>query len=134
MTPPRVSLPATSDCAFWASLMVSWVAQDSDGLLDVDAPAVWLIGVAGLILAALAAFFASQRPWRAGSMKLAPAFAKIMFVTMIALTATWIFVAIAHTRSLPAQSLYGVCTLLSGWSAWAIFVTLRDFEATKSSA
>jgi FtsH-binding integral membrane protein len=111
--------------------MVSWVAQDSDGLLDVDAPAVWLIGAAGLVLSALAAFFASQKPWRAGSMKLAPSFAKIMFVTMIALTAMWIFIAIAHTRTQTAQALYGLCTALSGWSAWAIFITLRDFEAVK---
>jgi FtsH-binding integral membrane protein len=114
--------------------MVSWVAQESDGLLDVDAPAVWLIALIGVSLTALAAYFASQKPWRAGSMKLAPSFAKIMFVTMIALTAMWIFVAIAHTRTPTAQVLYSLCAWLSGWSAWAIFVTLRDFEATKPSA
>jgi hypothetical protein len=109
--------------------MLSWVAQESDGLLDVDAPALWLIAMIGLILSALAAFFAWQRPWRSGSMKLGPAFAKIMFVTMIALTATWLFIGIAHTRTQSAQMLYGLCAALSGWSAWAIFMTLREFEA-----
>ena len=130
ITPPaRITLPATSDYAFWASLMVSWVAQESDGLLDVAAPAVWLIGVVGFGLTAFAVLHAIRRPWAAGAMKLTPAFAKVMFLTMIAVTAAWLFIAIAHTRTPAGQTLYGVCALLSGWSAWAIFVTLRDFEA-----
>jgi hypothetical protein len=126
MTQSHVSLPATSDSAFWASLMVSWVAQESDGLLVVAQPAVWLIGAVGVGLAAASMYQANQKPWRPGSMKLAPAFAQIMFVTMIVLTATWIFVGIAHTRTTTAQVLYGVCALLSGWSAWAIFATLKS--------
>jgi hypothetical protein len=128
MTPPRISLPATSDCAFWASLFVSWVAQESDGLLDVAQPALWFIGLIGLSLSGFTIYHGLKRPWQAGSMKLAPAFAKVMFVTMVALTAAWIFIAIAHTRTQTAQALYGMCALLSGWSAWAIFTTLRDFE------
>jgi hypothetical protein len=126
--PPRITIPATSDHAFWASLAVSWIAQESDGLLDVAQPALWVIALLGLGLTGLAIYNAVLRPWPAGSMKLAPAFAKIMFITMIALTATWIFVGIAHTRTQTASLLYGLCALLSGWSAWAMFVTLRDGE------
>jgi hypothetical protein len=114
--------------------MVSWVAQESDGLLNVDTAAVWLIALAGVALSVLAGFFATQKPWRSGSMKLSPVLAKTMFVTMIALTAAWLFIGIAHTRTQNAQVLYGVCAALSGWSAWAIFITLRDFEAGPSSA
>jgi hypothetical protein len=128
MSPPRVAIPATSDHAFWASLALSWVAQDSDGLLSVAQPAVWGIGLLSLSLMGLSIYSAWQKPWRAGSMKLTPAFAKILFVTMIAITATWIFVGIAHTTTHVAQALYGVCAALSGWSAWAMFVTLRNFE------
>jgi hypothetical protein len=129
MSPPRVAIPATSDHAFWASLALSWIAQDSDGLLSVAQPAVWGIGALGFSLTGLAIYSARQRPWRAGSMKLAPAFAKILFVTMIALTATWIFVGIAHTTTHMGQALYGLCAALSGWSAWAMFVALREFES-----
>ena len=128
MTPARVALPATSESAFWASLMVSWVAQASDGLLDLPTPAIWIIGVGGLLLTGFAVSTATRRPWPAGTMKLASAFAKIMFITLIALTAAWIFIGIAHTRSVTAQMLYGICALLSGWSAWAISLALRDFE------
>jgi hypothetical protein len=126
VTQPRIALPATVDCAFWASLMVSWVAQESDGLLDVAQPALWLIGLAGVSLMGFTVYNAVRRPWPAGSMKLAPALAKFLFVTMIALTATWIFVGIAHTRTPTAQVLYGLCAVLSGWSAWAIFVAIRN--------
>lgn len=108
--------------------MLSWIAQESDGLLDVAQPALWAIGLAALCLSGFTVFNALRRPWPAGSMKLAPAFAKILFVTMVALTAAWIFIGIAHTRTTTAQMLYGLCAVLSGWSAWAIFTTLRDFE------
>jgi hypothetical protein len=129
MKPVRIALPATSDCAFWASLMVSWVAQESDGLLDVAQPALWLIGLAAILLSSLAIYFGLQNPWKAGSMKLAPAFAKLMFVTIIVLTATWIFIAIAHTRTPTAQALYAMCAALSGWSAWAVFMTVRRTQS-----
>jgi hypothetical protein len=126
MPPPRIILPATSDYAFWASLALSWVAQESDGLLDVAQPAVWFIAALALGLTALAIYHATRSPWVDGSMKLTPAFAKIIFVTMITLTATWIFVGIAHTRTLNAQVLYGLCALLSGWSAWVIFTRVKS--------
>jgi hypothetical protein len=125
----RITLPATCDAAFWASLMVSWVAQDSDGLLAIDQWALWLIGLTATCLTLAAIGLALRRPWMAGSMKLPPSFAKLIFVTMIALTATWIAIGIAFTRTPTAQALYALCALLSGWSAWAIFVTLRDLEA-----
>jgi hypothetical protein len=129
MTPtPRVALPATSDYAFWASLAVSWIAQESDGLLQVSQPAIWVIALLGVGLAVLAIYNGIRQPWPIGSMKLTPRFAKVMFVVMLVLTATWIFIGIAHTRTAEAQVLYGLCAVLSGWSAWAIFVTLRKFE------
>jgi FtsH-binding integral membrane protein len=126
MTPPRVTLPATADYAFWASLALSWIAQESDGLLDVGQPVVWFFAAAALGLTGLAVYHATLEPWTPGSMKLAPSFAKIMFIAMIVLTATWIFVGIAHTRTPTAQALYGLCAVLSGWSAWAMFVAIRD--------
>jgi hypothetical protein len=109
-------------------LAVSWIAQESDGLLDVAQPALWFIAFLGFALTSFSVYTALARPWPAGSMKLAPGLAKIMFMIIIALTATWIFVGIAHTRTPTAQALYGLCALLSGWSAWAIFVALRAFE------
>jgi ABC-type Na+ efflux pump permease subunit len=108
--------------------MVSWVAQDSEGLLDVDQPAVWLIGALAVALSVGAVITAVRTPWPNGSMKLAPSFAKIMFVIILGLTATWIMIGIAFTDTPTAQALYGTCALLSGWSAWAMFVTLRDVE------
>jgi hypothetical protein len=126
--PPRIALPATSDFAFWASLMVSWVAQDSEGLLDVDKPAVWLIGALAVALSFGAIITAVRTPWQGGSMKLAPSFAKIMFVVILGLTATWVMIGIAFTNTPTAQALYGLCALLSGWSAWAIFVVVRVGE------
>jgi tryptophan-rich sensory protein len=109
--------------------MVSWVAQDSEGLLDVAKPAVWLIGAAAVALSLGAVISAIRTPWANGAMKLAPAFAKIMFVVMLGLTATWITIGIAFTDHATAQILYGVCATLSGWSAWAIYVVVRAGEA-----
>jgi hypothetical protein len=109
--------------------MVSWVAQDSEGLLAIDRPALWVIGSAAVILTSGAVVTASIKPWRDGSMKLSLGTAKFMFVIMLALTATWMVIGFAFTRTPVAQTLYGVCALLSGWSAWANFVTLRNFEA-----
>jgi hypothetical protein len=125
----NITLPATSDCAFWGSLMISWIAQDAEGLLDVAKPVLWLIGAGAIFLVGGAVVTAWRQPWQAGSMKLAPAFAKIYFVTMIAVTCAWITFGIAFTRTSAAQILYGTCTLLSGWSAWAIFATLNAHEA-----
>jgi hypothetical protein len=126
--PPRIALPATSDFAFWASLMVSWVAQDSEGLLDVDRPAVWLIGALAAVLSIGALITGVRSPWPNGSMKLVPSFAKIMFVIILGLTATWIMIGIAFTDAPVAQALYGLCAILSGWSAWAIFLVVRAAE------
>ncbi len=127
--PTRVALPATVDFAFWASLMTSWLAQEAEGLLDVAQPAIWLMGVCAVCLAGGAVVTASRQPWQAGSMKLAPNLAKIIFVTMIAITAAWITFGIAFTRTPTAQTLYGICAVLSAWSAWAIFATLRTYES-----
>jgi hypothetical protein len=126
--PARIALPATSDFAFWASLMVSWVAQDSEGLLNVDRPAIWLIGALAMALSIGALITGLRTPWPHGSMKLAPSFAKIMFVVILGLTATWVMIGIAFTDTPTAQALYGLCALLSGWSAWAIFVVVRAGE------
>lgn len=126
--PARIALPATSDFAFWASLMVSWVAQDSEGLLNVAKPAVWVIGAAAAALSVGAVISALHTPWVNGSMKLVPAFAKIMFVVMLGLTATWIIIGIAFTDHATAQILYGLCAVLSSWSAWAIYVVVRAGE------
>jgi hypothetical protein len=127
--PKHIALPATVDLSFWASMMMSWLAQEAEGLLDVAKPAVWLIGVAAIGLAGGAIVTASQRPWKTGSMRLAPTFAKIIFIVMIAVTAAWILFGLVFTRVPTAQALYGLCAALSGWSAWAIFITLRDFES-----
>ncbi len=128
--PTRLVLPLTSDCAFWASLLLSWVAQESDGLLSVSKPAIWFFAVAALCLVTATIGAAFHRPWHNGSMKLSPNLAKLMFVTMIALTAAWVFIAIAHTQTPNAQILYCVCASLTGWAAMANFITIRDFEKT----
>jgi hypothetical protein len=108
--------------------MVSWVAQDSEGLLDVAKPAVWLIGAAALALSLGAVVTAVRTPWPNGSMKLALGFAKMMFVIMLGLTATWILIGVAFTDHAIAQVLYGLCATLSGWSAWTIYVVVRAGE------
>jgi hypothetical protein len=127
--PKHIALPATVDFAFWASMMTSWLAQEAEGLLDVAKPAVWLFALASIGLAGGAVVTAIRQPWQLGSMRLAPTFAKIIFIVMIVVTAAWIGFGTVFSRAPSAQILYGVCALLSSWSAFAIFVTLRNFEA-----
>lgn len=131
--PKHIPIPATVDFAFWASMMTSWLAQEAEGLLDVAKPAVWLIGVAALCLGGGAVVSALHNPWRLGSMRLAPTFAKIIFIVMITVTAAWIAFGTVFTRAPTAQILYGICALLSGWSALAIFLTLRAFENSEEN-
>jgi hypothetical protein len=130
-TPARVALPLTAECAFWASLMFSWLAQDGEGLLTIDLWALGLIGFFALALSGAAFGSALRRPWLNGSMKLTAALAKMMFVTMIIVTGAWVVFGLIYARTDLGQGLYGLCALLSGWSATAIFLSLRSNAAFK---
>lgn len=121
----KTALPLTAECAFWASLMVSWIAQAGEGLLDIDAWAVTLIGILALCLCGVAFGAALRQPWLSGSMKLTAPFAQMMFFIMIIVTCAWIAFGLSFARTGTGQTLYGVCAVLSGWSALAIFLSER---------
>ena len=119
--PSRVGIPITSDAAFWASMMLSWVAQSLDHLLDVDQWAVNLTAVAGIGLIGIAIFKGLERPLPTG-MRLPRTTAWIELAVMIAVTVAWAWFGLIYTRDLPARLVYGVCASLTAWSA---FVTYR---------
>jgi hypothetical protein len=124
--PNRVGIPITSDAAFWASMMLSWVAQSLDHLLDVDQWAVNLTAVAGIGLVGVAIFKGLERPLPTG-MRLPRAQAWTMLAVMIAVTGAWAWFGLIYTRDLPAGLVYGVCASLTAWSA---FVTYRALTAS----
>lgn len=126
--PIRVGIPITSDAAFWASMMLSWVAQSLDHLLEVDKWAVNLTAVAGIGLIGITIFKGLERPLPTG-MRLPRVQAWLMLVVMIAVTGAWVWFGLFHTRDLSARLVYGVCASLTAWSA---FVTYRAL--TVSSA
>lgn len=119
--PTRVGIPVTSDAAFWASLMLSWVAQSLDHLLEVDKWAVNLIAVAGIGLIGVSIFKGLERPLPTG-MRLPRTQAWIVLAMMIAVTVAWAWFGLIYTRDLPARLVYGICASLTAWSA---FVTFR---------
>ena len=121
--PNRVGIPVTSDAAFWASMMLSWVAQSLDHLLDVDQWAVNLTAVAGIGLVGVAIFKGLERPLPTG-MRLPRAQAWIMLAVMIAVTGAWAWFGLIYTRDLPARLVYGVCASLTAWSAFVIYCAL----------
>lgn len=123
--PSRVGIPITSDAAFWASMMLSWVAQSLDHLLDVDQWAVNLTAVAGIGLIGIAIFKGLERPLPTG-MRLPRTTAWIVLAVMIAVTVAWAWFGLIYTRDLPARLVYGVCASLTAWSA---FVTYRALTA-----
>jgi fluoride ion exporter CrcB/FEX len=122
----RVGIPITSDAAFWASMMLSWVAQSLDHLLEVDKWAVNLTAVAGIGLIGIAIFKGLERPLPTG-MRLPRVQAWLMLAVMIAVTGAWAWFGLFHTRDLPARLVYGVCVSLTAWSA---FVTYRALAAS----
>ena len=126
--PSRVGIPLTSDAAFWASLMLSWVAQSLDHLLDVDKWAVNLIAVAGIGLIGLSIFKGLERPLPTG-MRLPRAQAWVMFAVMIAVTGAWAWFGLIYTRDVPARVVYGVCASLTAWSAFATYRALAPSRA-----
>ncbi len=128
--PNRVGIPVTSDAAFWASLMLSWVAQSLDHLLDVDKWAVNLIAVAGIGLIGVSIFKGLERPLPIG-MRLPRTQAWIVLAMMIAVTVAWAWFGLIYTRDLPARLVYGVCASLTAWSA---FVTYRALAPSRAKA
>ena len=124
--PNRVGIPITSDAAFWGSMMLSWVAQSLDHLLEVDQWAVNLTAVAGIGLIGIAIFKGLERPLPTG-MRLPRMQAWIMFAVMIAVTGAWVWFGLIYTRDLPARLVYCVCASLTAWSA---FVTYRALTAS----
>ncbi|MCA3692364.1 hypothetical protein [Aquidulcibacter sp.] len=128
--PNRVGIPITSDAAFWASLMLSWVAQSLDQLLDVDKWAVNLIAVAGIGLIGVSIFKGLERPLPTG-MRLPRTQAWIVLAMMIAVTVAWAWFGLIYTRDLPARLVYGVCASLTAWSA---FVTYRALAPSRAKA
>lgn len=126
--PSRVGIPLTSDAAFWASMMLSWVAQSLDHLLDVDKWAVNLIAVAGIGLIGLSIFKGLERPLPMG-MRLPRAQAWVMFAVMIAVTGAWAWFGLIYTRDVPARVVYGVCASLTAWSAFATYRALAPSRA-----
>jgi fluoride ion exporter CrcB/FEX len=124
--PSRVGIPITSDAAFWASMMLSWVAQSLDHLLEVDKWAVNLTAVAGIGLIGITIFKGLERPLPTG-MRLPRFQAWLMLAVMIAVTVAWVWFGLIYTRDLPARLVYGVCASLTAWSA---FVTYRALTAS----
>ncbi len=121
--PNRVGIPITSDAAFWASMMLSWVAQSLDHLLDVDQWAVNLTAVAGIALVGIAVFKGLERPLPTG-MRLPRTQAWIMLAVMVAVTGAWAWFGLIYTRDLPARLVYGVCASLTAWSGFVIYRAL----------
>jgi fluoride ion exporter CrcB/FEX len=106
-------------------MMLSWVAQSLDHLLDVDQWAVNLTAVLGIGLIGIAIFKGLERPLPTG-MRLPRAQAWIMLAVMVAVTGAWAWFGLIYTRDLPARLVYGVCASLTAWSA---FVTYRALAA-----
>lgn len=126
--PSRVGIPITSDAAFWASMMLSWVAQSLDHLLDVDKWAVNLTAVAGIGLIGIAIFKGLERPLPTG-MRLPRIQAWLMLAVMIAVTGAWAWFGLFYTRDLPARLVYGVCASLTAWSTFVTSCALAPSSA-----
>jgi hypothetical protein len=126
--PSRVGIPITSDAAFWASLMLSWVAQSLDNLLDVDRWAVNVTAVAGISLIGVAIFKGLERPLPTG-MRPKRVEAWLMLAMMITVTGAWLWFGLVYTRDLPARLVYGVCASLTAWSAFVTYSALMPSRA-----
>jgi hypothetical protein len=105
--------------------MVSWVAQDSEGLLAIDGWALGLIGFLAVVLSVAAFATGLLKPWPRGTIKVSASVVNVLFLVMIVVTGAWIVFGVAYARTQTGQLLYGGAAVLSGWSAFSVFWSQR---------